>query len=192
MIPYAHQGPRSGLTFTLPVSKWLFALTYGLSMLLLLIIQHVVMLCAYGMIFGFSTFLTAKFPWSGFVSCLLLETLAFEVFAFGFALSSMTFGQIPTFFLGSMVFVFMQLAGAFFNVDLTRYLENPPASIEVARGIYRLLPPLGEIVFDLRHGFSEPSLLVNHSILWAVWLGILVALFRWKLRFPSRQRSAEG
>lgn len=191
MMPYAHQGPRSALTFTLPVSKWYFALSYSISILVLLLIQHLVMLLSYGLIFGFQTFVSTTFPWSGFVSCLVLETLAFEVFAFAFAVSSMTFGQIPTFFLGSMVFIVLQLGGAFFRLDLSRFGAETPWHFETAQRIYETLPPLGEIVFDLRHGFTEPKLLVNHSILWMLWLVVFAGLFRWKIRMPAKYRSSE-
>lgn len=192
MMPYAHQGPRSALTFTLPVSKWAFALSYGIGILILLIVQHVVMLCSYGMIFGFATFLLPKFPWAGFLSCLILQTLAFEVFAFAFAVSSMTFGQISTLFLGNLVFFILQLGGALFKLDLSRFVTQPSPGFELARHIYEVLPPLGEIVFDLRHGFAEPALLLNHSILWALWLAVFAGIFRWKLRYPARYRGAEA
>jgi hypothetical protein len=191
MIPYAHQGPRSALTFTLPVSKWQFAVSYSLSMLVLLLLQHAVMLSSYGMVFGFKTFLLEAFPWRGFLSCLLLETLAFEVFAFAFAVSSMTFGQIPTFFLATVAFVVLQITGAVLKVDLSHFFSGPLPSLERIRFIYEAFPPLGELVFDLRHGFVEPEILMQHGLRWAVWFLIFVLIFRWKLRYPARYRSSE-
>lgn len=191
LMPYAHQGSRSALTFTLPISKWYFALSYSLSMLALLIVQHVMMLTCYGLVFGFTTFLSSAFPWQGLISCLLLETLAFEVLSFAFAISSMTFGQIPTFFLGTIVFFLFQLGGAFFKIDLEQYMIENTLTLRVARLIYQALPPLGELVFDLRHGFATPSLLFWHSLSWAAWLGIFAGLFRWKTRFPAKYRSSE-
>lgn len=189
LVPYAHQGQRSHLTFTLPVSKWLFPLTYALSMLALLLLQHVVMALSFGANFGFDVFLTAKFPWDGLLICIVLETLAFEVFTFAFAASAMTVGQIPTFFMGGMAMFMLQLSGAVFRYNLDRFAGNGPA-FDLARWIYFKLPPVGELVYDLRLNFVKPNWTDPHLILWAIWLVVFVLLFRLKLRYPAKTRSA--
>jgi hypothetical protein len=42
MVPYLHRGPRSPLTFTLPVPKWMYPVSYALTMLTLLGLLHYV------------------------------------------------------------------------------------------------------------------------------------------------------
>jgi hypothetical protein len=149
------------------------------------------MLSSYGMVFGFHTFLSEGFPWRGVLNCLLMETLAFEVFAFAFAVSAMTFGQIPTFFLATLTFFVLQITGAVLKIDLAHYISGPLPSLDRIRAIYDAFPPIGELVFDLRHGFVEPGLLLGHSLRWAVWLAVFVLIFRWKLRYPARYRASE-
>ena len=193
MVPYAHQGPRSPLTFTLPVAKAKFPLAYALSMLGLLLVQHLIMLLSFAVNFGFAAFQGPEFPWLGLLLCLLLETLAFEVFMFGFALSSMTVGQVPTFFLGALTVFLLQIGGALFRIDLENLpLGSIPSSVQWVRLVYSKLPPVGELVFDLRQTFLKPSWESSHFVLWLVWLGLLGMLFRLKLCYPLRARVGEN
>jgi hypothetical protein len=192
MVPYAHQGMRSSLTFTLPVSKWKFPLGYALTMLGLLVLQHLVMLLSFGLNFGFEMFRDPAFPWGGVMMCLLIETLAFEVCMFAFAISSMTFGQVPTFFLGAAVIFFLQLTGVILKWDLEKLGGEPIQSLYWARFLYGKLPPVGDIAFDLRKAFLKPAFDQPHFWLWIVWLVLLVAWFRFKLRYPSRSRAGEA
>ena len=90
-----------------------------------------------------------------------------------------------------MVFFVLQVGGAVLKFDFSQFMAEPPPALNSARSIYQFLPPLGEMVFDLRHGFKEPHLVLNHTVLWAVWFGIFVCLFRWKIRMPAKYRSAE-
>lgn len=191
MVPYAHQGLRSSLTFTLPVAKWKFPLAYALSMLGLLVLQHGVMLLSFGLNFGVHAF-QESFPWRGVGMCLLLETAAFEVFMFAFAVSSMTFGQIPTFFLGAFAAFFLQICGAILRLDLEKMGAEPNGSIYWARLVYGKMPPVGDLAFDLRRAFLKPYLGWSHLWLWLVWFVILAAYFRFKLRYPLRARAGEA
>ncbi len=192
MVPYAHQGLRSSLTFTLPVSKWKFPLAYAATMLGLLLLQHLVMFVSFGLNFDFATFREPSFPWAGVGLCLLFETLAFEVLMFGFAISSMTFGQVPTFFLGALVIGFLQLAGAILRFDIEKMGGQPIASLQWSRFVYGKLPPVGDIALDLRGALRKPSFDQPHLWLWIAWLAILVVWFRVKLRYPSRSKAGES
>lgn len=191
MVPYAHQGLRSHLTFTLPVSKWMFPLCYALSMLGLLVLQHLIMALCFGFNFGFESFLSPKFPWSGLALCILLETLAFEMCMFAFAFSAMSLGQVPTFFLGASILFSLQVAGAVFRFNLERFATQHSGAFGIARKVYESLPPVGELVYDLRESYVRPLWSHPHLVLWAMWLGIFMLLFRYQLRYPSKSKSAE-
>lgn len=195
MVPHAHQGQRSHLTFTLPVSKWMYPLAYAISMLGLLALQHLILVVCYSMNFGFEAFADPKFPWQGLALCVLMETLAFEMFLFAFAFSSMTLGQIPTFFLGVSLSFVLQVAGALFRFDLEKITAEGGvgdfSTLKGMRWFYNKLPPVGELVYDLRHGFLKPEWVNSSLMLWAIWLVIFVLLFRYKLRYPTATKSAE-
>jgi hypothetical protein len=192
MVPYLHQGGRSSLTFTLPVSRWKFPLAYALTMLLLLLLQHAVMLLSYGLNFGFDQFSAVGFQWAGLAKSLLVETIVFEVFMFAFAIGSVIFGQLPTFFLGAGAIFLLQIGGAIFRISSSVGLPAAPHdNYQLARLIYSYLPPVGELFFDMRLAFYQPAKVPN-LWLWIAWLGILMVWFRLKLQYPLRSKASES
>lgn len=192
MIPYLHTGPRVALTFTLPVSKWKFPIAYALTFLGLILLEQVVMFGSFAAVFGTAALSTPGFPWAGLLSCIGLEILAFEVSMFAFALSSLIFGQVPTFFLGMMGFFTLQTVGSLLRIGFEKALESTGGVWATIAQIYRYLPPLGEIIFDLKLGFTKSFSDHSHFYLWGVWLLIFGVLFLAKLHFPAQSRSAEG
>lgn len=194
MVPYAHQGARTPLTFTLPISKWMFPLAYGVTMLALLLAQHGVLLMSYGMNFGFESFHSPDFPWAGLKMALVLETLAFEVLMFAFALCSMVAGQVPTFFLGALSVFLLQIAGVVLRAreDIMKLAPESGDKFDLVRAAYNALPPVGELVFDLRKTFLKPGWDKANFQLWLAWLAILIVLFRVRLAFPGQARAGES
>lgn len=192
MIPYLHTGQRASLTFTLPVSRWKFAVSYALTFLVLILTEQVIMFGSFAFVFGTEPFFAEKFPWVALLSCILLEILAFEASVFAFALSSLLFGQIPTFFLGMMSFFVLQTLGSLIRVGFDRIAETTGGTWAFLVGVYRYLPPLGEIIFDLREGFNKAFQTHFHFYLWVAWCLIFMGLFLLKLNFPSHSRSSEA
>lgn len=190
MVPYLHHGSRNALTFVLPLPRWAFSLGYGVTMLLLLLALQIVMLLTFGTNLGFSVFSDAEFPWKGLLMCVLLQTLAFETLMFAFALGSLMLGPVPTFFLGGTVVFALQVGGAFFRIDLENFTGELPAWYATVKKIYDYLPPLGELIFDLRQQFLTPSIKDGHFWLWAGWLALFVLLFTLRLGRPSLGRGA--
>jgi len=184
MIPYAHQGLRGPLTFSLPISKWLFPISYALSITFLLILQHGILLICYGLNFGWAIFASPQFPWEGFLAGAGIEILAFLVCTFGFATAAMAIGQLPAFFMGAAVLFLLQVGGAVLRLNLP--------SLDTAKQIYELLPPVGELVYDLRLTYTGAGIESRHLLLWAIWLGFFVLLFRFQLRYPAKIRGGES
>lgn len=190
MIPYLHTGPRVSLTFTLPVSRWKFPIAYAITFLGLILLEQFVMFGSFVAVFGFEPLFSEKFPWVGLLACISLEVLAFEASMFAFALSSLIFGQIPTFFLGMMGFFVLQTAGSLLRID--RLMDGAGGMLTGLADIYKFLPPLGEIIFDLKQGFTKSFTDHSHFYLWFLWILIFATLFLVKLHFPSHSRSSEG
>lgn len=190
LVPHLHTGQRMPLTFSLPVSKWKYAVGYFLSFLVLILIEQVIFFASFGSVYGFQAYGDPKFPWQGLISCTLLEVMAFETSMFGFALASAQFGQVATFFLGTLGFFTLQTTGSLLRLGLERYSETMGETLESIQRVYRLFPPIGELIFDLKQGFEKSFESYEHFYAWAVWFVILVCLFRLKLSFPSNKRTS--
>ncbi len=195
-VPYLHQGQRAQLTFTLPIAKWKFPLGYALTMLALLFILHAVMLGTFAWTFGMKGLTESRVPWSSVGLCLLVQTIAFEVIMFAFALGSLIFGQVTTFFIGVASILWLQISGIIFRVSFLpwQHIANPdaPQSPSLYYLIYSRLPPVGELAFDLWKQFKKPSWEEPHLGLWIAWLVILGGLFYFRMTRPPRSRVAEG
>jgi len=177
LVPYLHQGMRGPLTFAMPLSRWCFPAAYGITALGLLVTQHLILLLSFGLNFGFSTFLAKDFPWSGLAGVLVLETLAFETLTFVLACLALVLGQIPTFFLGAVGLFVLQMGAAFFRFDLATIVDQIPAWVPTGKALYSVLPPFGELVFDIRALFVRPGFHL-HFVAWASWLAAGFCFFR--------------
>lgn len=189
IVPYLHQGQRNQLTFTLPIPKWKFPVAYGLTLLLLLAILHGAMLLSYGATFGFSALAPSVFPWTSVAVSLILETFAFLVVTFAFALGSMIIGPISTFFLGVFVIFVMQMSGVVFHINDLRQRAEGVIPATTARHVYDALPPVGELAYELWYQYSASSWERLRAFNWMAWILIFGGLFYLRLLFPSRSRS---
>ena len=188
VVPQGHQGQRNYLTFVIPVPRWMFPLAYGITMLLMLLSQYGIALITYGLQFGWDVLGAA--PWTGVVCSLVVETLAFLVVMFGFSVFSLLMGQLPTFVLGVLFLIVQQAAGVFFRLPLEGVFGDH-RYLGVLRFVYYKLPPLGELVYNLRENYVHPDLLSQQTALWAAWLVLFLAVFQLRLRFPGQSRSAD-
>jgi len=182
MVPYFHQGERSQLTFVLPVSKWLFPIVYSGSLFVLVLMEFGIMLGSFSLVFGKEAILHPKFSWSALGTCLLLEVTAFQFLLFSFSVLSLVFGQMSTLFLGAMAFIILQVAGTVFRFGFDQ---------SVFYQAYQLLPPLGELIFNLKQTFSQGEFPWGHFGLWILWLGASALLFKRVIRYPRRHQATQ-
>ena len=190
MVPYLHKGQRSPLTFTLPISKWFYPLSYALSMLALLVLLYLIMFASYALVLGPQILFNAGFPWQFVFSCLAIETIAFEALMFAFAFMSLSLGEVGTFFVGITAIVALQVSALLFRVN-AHYLRLENEAVSTGTRVYQSLPPVGELVFDLYKEFKGEGLEIRNIVLWAIWAVVFAILFRVKLSFPSKIKSAE-
>jgi hypothetical protein len=194
IAPYLHRGPRSALTHMLPVSRWYFPAAHALAFAVLLVIQALALVWSLGVNLGWAKVFSADFPLKGIAWGFLLQTLAFYVVLFGTAASSMTLGALPTFFLTYLS------CGALTVARALLFFENNPLAEELGatgfvanvRWIISKLPPVGDLLVDMRVAFTKQVLPTQHLALWAIWLVAFVIWFRWRLGSPQKIRSSEG
>ncbi len=172
-VPYLHEDSRSQLTFSLPVSKWVFPGVYSISFALLFLCQVAALLLSLALQFGFSAWVDPTFPWKAFVSASVVSLVALEVVVFFLAVTSMAFGKATAFIGGTTLLTVLQLSGAFFQAGMGRegnwYL------------VYSFLPPLGEVLFDIKIGSLFATPVGYHLLLWVFWGLILASLIKLKL-----------
>lgn len=189
MVPYLHKGGRALVTYSLPVPKGAYLWAYGLTLLVLVFCQHCILLANYGFLFGFGSFFQETFPWRDFLGCLFLETVAFLACMYGLAVSSMTIGQIATLFLGAGTFFILQVFGGLSRIDAVQQFASTRPGLHWIMQIYTWLPPIGEMIFDLKDGFFL-HLSVSYSVLkWSVWALLLAFILYWRLCFPKMTRT---
>lgn len=184
MIPYFHQGERSLLTFVLPISKWLYPLVYGLSFLLLMLIEFVILVGSFGFVFGWDALTDPRFSWIALLTCGAVCLLAVETFLFLFGTLSLVLGHIMTLFVAAGAFISLQIAGSLFHSGLDQYANDVGGNLLSFYKIYKFLPPLGELIFSLKQTFSEGTVPTVHLMMWGVWLVLGVVFFRAAIRRP--------
>jgi hypothetical protein len=150
------------------------------------------MMFSYVFVFGLTTLSSPEFSWAILAKAFVFELISFEVVMLGLAVSSLSFGQVATFFIGGCSLFVLQILGAVArlfseNPDLTKF---SPKSWMV--WIYEKLPPVGDFIFDLKTLMFDGTFNFAHLTLWTVWMLIFVAIFRWKIRYPIQQRSTEA
>lgn len=184
MLPYLHQGERSLLTFVLPVSKWLYPLVYGLSFLLLMLIEFGILVGSFGIVFGREALADPRFSWHALIICGLICLLATQVFLFLFGFLSLVLGHMMTLFVSAGAFITLQIASSLFHSGLDHYAEETGGGLLMIYQVYQVLPPLGELIFSLKESFSKGVFPGHHLLMWSIWLLISVGLFRLAIRKP--------
>jgi hypothetical protein len=200
IAPYLHRGPRSALTHMLPVSRWAFPAAHALTFAVLLLVQFATLIWALGANVGWEGVLSSEFPWKGMIFCFLLQSLSFYVILFGAASASMMLGSLPTFFLTNLA------CSALVALRAVVYFSESPIAGQIGSGaqiqgtgsmlnlkwILQKLPPLGELMVDMRWAFEKQQLPTGNLALWAIWLAAFVIWFRWRLSYPQRVKASEG
>lgn len=172
-VPYLHEESRAQLTFSLPFSKWIFPAVYATSFFLLFLTQLAALLLSLGFQFGFSAWLDPLFPWQTFAVASLISLLALEAVVFFLAVSSMAFGKAGAVIGGATLFLILMVSAAFFQAGVGK----DGAWYQ----LYSVLPPLGEVLFDMKRGSLSESPTPYHLLLWVLWGGLLSALMRLRL-----------
>ncbi len=189
MVPYLHTGRRALLTCTMPVSKWKYPLSYAVLLTALILAETGIMWVTFGMAFGWKEFASQTFPWASLLVTLLLELLAFNSIMMGLAFCSLSFGALPSFFIGIFYFFVTQASGVFSRVAAFSgtVVDDSPWFKVLSK-----LPPTGELVFQIKQTFRQAEYDYQHYALWAIWWVIFTALFIVKLKYPQRPNKSEN
>lgn len=184
MLPFFHQGERSLLTFVIPVSKWFYPICYALTFLGLIMLEFCILFGSFAWVFGKQALFQSWFSWRAVFTCLFIQVLAVETLVFFFGFLSIALGHIMTLFLMAGSFIVLQVAGTLFRFGLDHFAEEMGGNLLMSYKIYQWLPPLGELIFNLKQTFSQGGVPTQHLFLWGFWLVVSLGLFRLVIRRP--------
>jgi hypothetical protein len=190
IVPYLHRGSQGELTACLPVARWKYSILYGSTMLFLLALLHAIMLFCYGSKVGFHNLQSNFSNLEVIKISIVLQSMAFFVIMFSFAVCSLALGQIITFFVGVGFILLLQVGAILVHLQLMGH-EAKGGIVGFGYRLYQSLPPLGELAFDLWQQFTSPHWSDIAWRSWLVWLGVFVALLTYKIRWPSFRRFTE-
>jgi hypothetical protein len=192
IMPYSHRDQRMLLTYFLPIEKWKVTLSYGVSFLFLMFLQHLILFISYASVFGFSSFLTATFPWSVLLKSLTYESISFLAMIYLFGAFSLRWGQMMTVMASSIFFFILQVASILLRFDKVEgFLDEIPKA-GFSNLIYWAFPPYGEMMFDMRKIFAGTQSVFVPCALWLLWLIIGGFLFLVAISKPRLGRSSSN
>ena len=144
-----------------------------------------------GIASGFSFFVSPDFSLFQTLFIFLLEVVALQMVSALLALGALSFGQVVTFVLASLLFVLLQVARGLFRLELVQLIGSTWDGFENAQKIYDWMPPMGEFLYQIKDIFSEGSL---SAFQWGNWMGwwlVAQVLLILRIKFPSINRNEE-
>lgn len=191
MIPYPHRGSRATLTYSLPVPRSGMVTSYGMALLVMLTLQTVITIGCLGLLTDWSFVFSSVFPWKKLGLTLLFQVVTFQFIASLLAVGALSFGQVVTFVLGTLVFVLLQVAGGVFRIEMVQMMGATMDGFQTAQKVYAWLPPVGEFLYQMRELFWNDNFTRTTLISWGAWWTLAQVLLVLRLRYPSLSRSEE-
>lgn len=191
LLPYPHQGLRAVLTYCTPISPFSIAGAQFLLVLLLMAAQFVLGLGIFAFYNGIDPFRAVEFPWTGIGSCFLLACVAGATLAFWLAAISLRLGALAAFFVSAFAMVLLQVYGTLLRIGSSSHFEQFAETVAKWKRYYRVLPPFGDLIFDIRDTVFKAETATN-SIAWpgwAVWLLLGIAAFTLSQKAQLNRRS---
>lgn len=189
VVPYFHHSRRAALTHVLPVSKWGFLGSHILTMGFLMLLQYLVTFISFSINLGWEPFLDGSLSLSGTLSVLFIQLLTFEVTMLLFATASTFFGPMTGFLLVTCVSVLLQMFSAVLRWKLYRFFSVSGEELPWLTWIYRLLPPFGDIGFELRSSYFTGELSWLHLSQWILWFILLGLIWLRLIRYPAATKT---
>jgi hypothetical protein len=180
LMTYFYEKTRASLYFVLPISKWIHVASHAIIFVLLVFFQKIVSLILYLSIFKNEAFTFLGSNLSVFLISHLFELLVFLTMSFVLALGSLVLGPVVTFFAAGIYFFVSQIFGIFFKFNWSALLNTQTPKVDGIKSLYDVLPPVGNIIFDLRVLMGGEN--TTAWGLWAVWLAIFVSCFYFKIK----------
>ncbi len=192
IMPNLHSGRRGQIIYVLPIKRGLFPVSYAAVLITMLVGQQATMLAALRFSYGTQFWLEPSFFFGKYIPCLVLISLAYVGISFFFGLLAFNMSPMGSFFWGTGTLFFLQGWGILFelntNLSLTEYFPN----INKLAYIYSLLPPMGDLILDIRKTIRFGGWSYGHFLQSAVWLTIVWLLVAVRVWFPPKNMRQES
>lgn len=192
IMPNLHSGRRGQIIYVLPIRKWIFPLCYAAVLFLMLVCQQAMMLAALRISYGTQFWLESGFFFNKYVPCLVLISMAYVAVSFYFGLLAFNFSPMSTFFLGAGTLFFLQGWGMLFEIHSTLSLAEYFPSIDKFASVYAYLPPMGDLVLDIRKTVRFSGWGYGHFKGMAFWLVVAWVLVAVRVWFPPKNMRQEN
>jgi len=192
IMPALHSGRRGQIIYVLPIRKWLFPIAYALVLFIMLAGQQACMLLALRISYGTEFYLEPGFFFGKYIPCLVLISMAYVGVSFFFGLLAFNFSPMATFFWGIGSLFFLQGWGILFelnnNLSLAQYFPN----IDAMANFYRYLPPMGDLILDIRKTIRFGGWTYGHYLGMGCWLLVVWVLVAVRIWFPPKNLRQES
>ncbi len=186
ILPHLHRGERVSLTFSLPIPKWKFVLSYLIVYGFIFLVQAALFLGAFFFSFGFDS---SKIAWEALLWATLFQWLTLSTLSLYFSMLSLLIGPLSGFFLGSFLMMLSLFAAIVLSLPIEQWI--PVQELKLAKSILTLLPPIGEFPQNLRQIFMKKQLVSEAWIKWLFWWAGLNGILIFLLRFPKLSRTSD-
>ncbi len=192
IMPNLHSGRRGQIVFVLPIRKWLFPLSYAAILVVMLVAQQALMLAALRFSYGTQFWLESGFFFNKYLPCLVLISLAYVGLSFFFGLLAFNFSPMTTFFWGAGTLFFLQGWGILFEIHNTLSMAEYFPSIDKLASVYAFLPPMGDLILDIRKTVRFGGWGYGHFKSMTIWLLVVWSLVAVRLWFPPKNMRQES
>lgn len=192
IMPNLHSGRRGQIVYVLPIRKWLFPIAYGIILFIMLAGQQAFMLLALRISYGTQFYLEPGFFFGKYIPCLVLISMSYVAVSFYFGLLAFNFSPMTTFFWGIGSLFFLQGWGILFELNESMALAQYFPNIEKLASLYRFLPPMGDLILDIRKTIRFGGWSYGHFWTMGVWLMIVWALVAVRIWFPPKNLRQEN
>lgn len=191
-VPYLHRGSRAPLTFTLPVRRDQFLLSYFLVFSALVFVQFVLLLVNYGIVLGFGELFGGNLSWTGFLLSILIVLVSGLFWLFFQASLSVTLGALPGLVFSALGGFILSIGGMVFQPTVEKVIQGQGSWFTTLQWIFDKLPAAAYLPLDIRDALHGDSLSVWRTGVWLFW-GVLAVLYlHWKMRKPLLIRGSES
>ena len=170
----------------------MFPVSYAVILIGMIVGQQLFMLAALGFSYGTQFWLEQSFFLGKYLPCLVLISLAYVEISFFFGLLAFNMSPMGSFFWGTGTLLFLQGWGILFelnsNLSLAEYFPN----INKLAAVYNFLPPLGDLILDIRKTIRFGGWSYGHFAQMSAWLVLVCLLVAVRVWFPPKNMRQES
>lgn len=158
LVPQLHRGDKALLTFVWPVPKSSFLFVYGVQLFLFIFMEWVVLFSVFIAFYGAEGLRASQVSWSSLIQYFTLVVISLQAMHFLLASSSLVWGPLATLFITAISYISLQVWATLNRLGFVSKTL-----------ITQLLPPVGNLIFDLKEILSGDAWKEDQLLIWLAW-----------------------